>query len=49
MVEVEASNTTENVIASALVLQRENGLNRTKRILVVSSPFQRPKEKKESL
>lgn len=39
LLEREAANTTENVVASMMVLQRAFGLNRVKRLVVVSSPY----------
>jgi uncharacterized SAM-binding protein YcdF (DUF218 family) len=39
LLELEADNTTENVIGSALVLQKILGLHKVKRILIVSAPF----------
>ncbi|MGB8001411.1 MAG: YdcF family protein [Anaerobacillus sp.] len=39
LLELEAANTTENVIASLMVLQRSIGLNEIKRLLIVSSPY----------
>lgn len=39
LIELEASNTTENVIASMMVLQQKYGLHTIKRLLIVSSPF----------
>lgn len=39
LLEEQADNTTENVVASAFILQRNFGLHNIKRILVVSSPF----------
>ncbi|MDP4552102.1 YdcF family protein [Alkalihalobacillus macyae] len=39
LVELEAANTTENVIASMMVLQQTYGLHMMKRLLIVSSPF----------
>ncbi len=39
LLELEAANTTENVIASLMVLQRSFGLNQIKRLLIVSSPY----------
>lgn len=39
LLEEEAENTTENVVASAFILQRNFGLHTINRILVVSSPF----------
>lgn len=39
LLEHEAANTTENVLASLMVLQRSIGLNRINRLLIVSSPY----------
>jgi uncharacterized SAM-binding protein YcdF (DUF218 family) len=39
LMEQEAANTTENVIASMMVLQKKFSLHRVKRLLVVSSPY----------
>ncbi|MGE6204020.1 YdcF family protein [Guptibacillus hwajinpoensis] len=39
LLELEAANTTENVIASLMVLQRSFGLNHINRLLIVSSPY----------
>ncbi|MDQ0482651.1 YdcF family protein [Guptibacillus hwajinpoensis] len=39
LIELEAANTTENVIASMMVLQQTYGLHIMKRLLIVSSPF----------
>ncbi|MED1205738.1 YdcF family protein [Heyndrickxia acidicola] len=39
LMELEADNTTENVIGSAYVLQKKLGLHTVKRILAVSAPF----------
>ncbi|WP_347548734.1 YdcF family protein [Pseudalkalibacillus hwajinpoensis] len=39
LLELEAANTTENVLASLMVLQRAFGLHTLKRLLIVSSPF----------
>ena len=39
LMELEADNTTENVIGSAYVLQKKFGLHKVKRILAVSAPF----------
>lgn len=39
LVELHASNTTENVIASMMVLQQKFGLHAIRRLLIVSSPF----------
>ncbi|MDM5317229.1 YdcF family protein [Fictibacillus sp. b24] len=39
ILEQEATNTTENVIGSAYVLQRKFGLQNINRMLVVSSPY----------
>ncbi|WP_026678394.1 YdcF family protein [Fictibacillus gelatini] len=38
LLETESANTTENVLASLLVLERKIGLEKIKRILIVSSP-----------
>ncbi|SET27005.1 DUF218 domain-containing protein [Oceanobacillus limi] len=37
--ELEADNTTENVLGAAYVLEKKIGLHRIKRILIVSAPF----------
>ncbi|WP_270180154.1 YdcF family protein [Alkalihalobacillus sp. CinArs1] len=39
LLELKAENTTENVIASMLVLQQRFGLHALKRLLIVSSPY----------
>ncbi|WP_226655283.1 YdcF family protein [Pseudalkalibacillus hwajinpoensis] len=39
LLELEAANTTENVLASLMVLQRSIGLNHIQRLLIVSSPY----------
>ncbi len=39
LLELEAANTTENVLASLMVLQRSIGLNHIHRLLIVSSPY----------
>ncbi|WP_377887657.1 YdcF family protein [Alkalihalobacillus sp. R86527] len=39
LLELKAENTTENVIASMMVLQQKFGLHAIKRLLIVSSPF----------
>lgn len=39
LLEVKAENTTENVVASMLVLQQKFGLHEINRLLIVSSPF----------
>ena len=39
LLELEADNTTENVIGSAMVLQKHFGLHTIRRILAVSAPF----------
>lgn len=39
LLECEAANTTENVVASMMVLQKKFSLHLVKRILVVSSPY----------
>ena len=39
LLECEASNTTENVIASMFVLQKKFSLHKVRRLLVVSSPY----------
>ncbi|MCA0986892.1 YdcF family protein [Guptibacillus algicola] len=39
LLEIKAENTTENVVASMLVLQQTFGLHAINRLLIVSSPF----------
>jgi len=39
LLECEASNTTENVVGSMMVLQKKFSLHRIKRLLIVSSPY----------